>query len=168
MIVPDPLNDLLPIDHPALFDRLPGDERRWRLRLYLACWGMGCPDGLSWAMALEDGAVHVAESVAILGGISDEAIRTAVANRARSEIAMQSERSRRGVAATRPPAPMRSSRAASPAPHARHLSEPTLPVPVESTQEFLDRLLTESRTRPQQPSKVTLLVPPMRRRVPED
>jgi hypothetical protein len=167
MIVPDPLIDLLPVDHPALFDRLPRDERRWRLRLYLACWGMGCPDGLSWAMALEDNAVHVAESVAILAGISDDAIRTAVLNRDRSEIAMQSDGSRSGVAAARRAAPMRSSRAAPGAPRARHLSEPTLPAPVESTQEFVDRLLTESRTRPQ-PSKVTLLVPSPRRPIAND
>jgi hypothetical protein len=167
MIVPDPLIDLLPVDHPALFDQLPCDERRWRLRLYLACWALGCPDGLSWAMALEDGAVHVAESVAILAGISDDEIRTAVANRARSETATQREQDRGGVAATRRAAPMRSSRAAPQAPRARRLPEPTLPVPVESTQEFVDRLLTESRTRPQ-PSKVTLLVPSPRRPIAND
>jgi hypothetical protein len=81
MIVADPLIDLLPVDHPPMFDRLPRDERRWRLRLYLACWGMGCPADLSWAMALEDSAAHVTESVAILAGIPDAAIRSAVRNR---------------------------------------------------------------------------------------
>ena len=81
MIVADPLIDLLPVDHPPMFDGLPRDERRWRLRLYLACLGMGCPGDLSWAMALAHSAVHENESVAILAGIPDAAIRSAVPNR---------------------------------------------------------------------------------------
>ena len=44
-------------------------------------WGMGCLADLSWAMALEDDPGHVTESTAILAGIPDAAIRSAVRNR---------------------------------------------------------------------------------------
>jgi hypothetical protein len=85
VIDPDPLEDLLPLDHPIEFDHLLDDERRWRLRLYLATWSMGLPDDLSWATALNGDPVHVEESMAILADGTDEAIRDAVAQRRRVE-----------------------------------------------------------------------------------
>ena len=167
MIVPDPLADLIPTIRPALFDLLPSEERRWRLRLYLACWAMGCPDELSWAMALDDGATDVAESMAILAGITDDAIRAAAANRIRSEGAMKSGGSHKSVTATRPATQMQRQLARSAPSLTRHPTESISPGPVQTGQEHWDRLLAESRLRPQQPSKVTLLVPSKRRHVAE-
>jgi hypothetical protein len=162
MIVPDPLIDLLPIDHPALFDRLPRDERRWRLRLYLACWGMGCPDGLSWAMALEDGVVHVAESLAILAGISDDAIRSSVLNRASTFARPTSDTTLDDAASPRSLA--REGRAPSGVQGVEAKPDPTSQpaAPDETVEGPWDRLLRESRARDQGPSRITLLVPPRR------
>jgi hypothetical protein len=78
----DPLADLLPTVRPAAFDVLPDQERRWRFRLFLATWAIGAPLDLSWAMALNDDAERVKESLATVSGISDDALRAAVTARA--------------------------------------------------------------------------------------
>ena len=159
MIVDDPLIDLLPVDHPATFDRLPRGERRWRLRLYLACWAMGCPADLSWAMALEDNPIHVTESLAILAGIPDAAIRSAVRNRMASadrpnvgtaveEAASARALAHRGRAST--------GMAEVPAMTETRSQAST---PAETADEHWDPLLRESRARGQPPSRITLLVP---------
>ena len=85
MTIADPLDDLLPVDRPAEFGLLPDEERHWRLRLFLATHAMGVPDDLSWATALHDDPVHVAESIAIFADISDEAIRAAIVERRQIE-----------------------------------------------------------------------------------
>jgi hypothetical protein len=162
MIFPDALIDLLPIDHPAMFDRLPRAERRWRLRLYLACWGMGCPDGLSWAMALEDGAAHVAESVAILARISDEAIRSAVLHRMNLSDRQTSNAALHDAAS--PLSLANEGRAPSGVQGVEAKPDPTSQpsAPTETAKEPWDRLLRQSRERDQQPSRITFLVPPRR------
>jgi len=135
---------------------LPRDERRWRLRLYLACLGMGCPGDLSWAMALADSAVHENESVAILAGIPDAAIRSAVPNRMTS-----ADRPNSGAAldeATSARALAQRGRASSGVSGVLAKPEPRS----ETAEEHWDRLLRESRARGHQPSRLTLRVPPGR------
>jgi hypothetical protein len=79
----DPLADLIPTVCPAEFDALPDPERRWRFRLFLATWSIGAPLDLSWAMALNDDAELVKETLVTLSGISDAALRAAVTARGR-------------------------------------------------------------------------------------
>ncbi len=81
----DELDDLLPTARPSAFAALQGVERAWRLGLFLATWAIGCSIDLSWVMALEDGATHMAESQTMLAEVTDDATRDAVESRRRVE-----------------------------------------------------------------------------------
>jgi hypothetical protein len=158
----DLLADLLPVDRPAAFDRLGGAERRWRSRLFLAAWAMGCPESLSWAMALSDSPAHIAESQAILANISDDAIRTAVLNRTTSSYRPNVDSTLDRAAPARSLAHVSTAsvglQGVAGEPDARSQSS----APEETAEGHLDRLLRESRAGDQQPSRITLLVPPRR------
>lgn len=124
----DPLADLLPAHHPTELDTLPEAARRLRFRLFLATWAVGAPEDLSWATALNDDPVHVAESIATLRGISDDALRAAVADRMNRQVDPSS------------PDP---------------LDRAPMPSPGEL---LWDKLLAESRAGGSRPSRVTVLV----------
>ena len=156
----DPLADLLPTVRPAAFDVLPDQERRWRFRLFLATWAIGAPLDLSWAMALNEGAEHVKESLVTLSGISDDALRATVTARADPPDGGGADQEVFDVDVTEPAAGLDSQ----PVLYGQMLTPPTIPEgkPPSPEQLFWDELLAESRARPAQPSRVTILVPPKR------
>ena len=158
----DPLADLLPTGRPAEFDLLPEDERRWRFRLFLATWAIGAPLDLSWAIALQNGPAHIKESLATRAGISDDALRAAVVARADSPDDRGSGESLHHVEVTEPEGALETYPPLKWSP----LTPPNVAsTPSLSPGELLwDRLLAESRARSDQPSRVTVLVPPMRER----
>lgn len=163
MIPNDPLADLFPSQHPAVFDALPDDERQWRFRLYLATWAIGGTEEFSWAIALGNHPVHVMESQEILAGITDEALREAVSARAELDVLRTSGGRTNPAARYRPPDQRQTHSPRTPS----LLPTPTTSAPApsprtETSEEFFHRLLAESRAQPKPPSRVTLLVPPMR------
>ena len=156
----DPLADLLPTVRPAAFDVLPHAERRWRFRLFLATWAIGAPLHLSWAMALNEGAERIKASLVTLSGISDDALRAAVIARADPPDAGGADQGAFDVEVIEPAAGLDPQ----PVLLGRMLTPPTIPGsnPPSPGRLFWDKLLAESRARPEQSSRVTILVPPKR------
>jgi hypothetical protein len=58
----DPLEDLLPAVRPLAFERLIGDARRWKLRMFLATWVVTESADLAWAAVLHPDPVHEREA----------------------------------------------------------------------------------------------------------
>jgi hypothetical protein len=108
-------------------------------------------------MALNVDAEQVKESLVTLSGISDDALRAAVTARANSPEAGGSDEGTYLVEVT--------ALAGAPDSEAvlqgRRLTPPTISAsPAPSPGELLwDKLIAESRARPEQPSRVTILVP---------
>jgi hypothetical protein len=118
---------------PLAFKGLIGDERRWRLRMFLATWVVTESRDLGWAAALNPDPAHDREAKVILAGIGDDAFRDSVLSRPNPPVTDSAEE--RPVDG--PPSATR-----------------------ETPNEFWDRLLAESRGQPTTVSRATVLVRP--------
>jgi hypothetical protein len=77
----DPLLRLLPSELPRSFTMLPAKEQAWRGRVFLMVWAIGGTEAFSWANALNDDPVHVADLQETVRLTPDERIRFEVAAR---------------------------------------------------------------------------------------
>jgi len=70
----DPMLALLPPEPPWVFQSLPREEQAWRGRLFLISYVMTDHAAFSWAFALNNEPVHVAEGKQVVAGTTDEVI----------------------------------------------------------------------------------------------
>jgi hypothetical protein len=111
-------------------------------------------------MALNDDAEHVKASLVTLSGISDDALRAAVTARADRPAAGGADQGAFDVEVTELARGLDSQAVLL----GRMLTPPTVPEgkPPSPGRLLWDKVLAESRARPEQPSRVTILVPPRR------
>ena len=68
----DAVLELLPVDRPRAFDRLPEDEQAWRGRLWLIMFGAGYQPDHAWWFVLYDEPDWVRDMKALVAEVPDD------------------------------------------------------------------------------------------------